>query len=162
MSSDCGSEDRGFEPRRSPFYVSIAFSVHSSDWKQRRPGRINPGPLCCSGRPALRALTLRGDNRPWGRELRGAARGVGGRGRRRPSHAHLLGGGEGEYGVARAVGGDGLLPYELLALVTARRVGEELHSEGPVGGAVQSGVYARLERAGLGRAYDGFVLQAVG
>src|SRR5215204_1465312 len=114
------------------------------------------------GGPSLGALTLRGDDRPRGREFGGAACGVGGCGRHRPPDAHLLGGREGEGGVAAAVGGDGLLPYELLALVAARRVGEELHGEGPVWDAVEPGAYGRLERAGLGRAHHGPVLQAVG
>src|SRR5215203_5507184 len=88
------------------------------------------------GGPSRGALTLRGDYRPWGRELGGAACGVGGRGRHRPPHAHPLGGREGEGDVAAAIGRYALGSDEDLALVGARGVGEESDPEGPVGGAV--------------------------
>src|SRR5215208_1301308 len=52
------------------------------------------------------------------------------------AHGHLARRREGEGDVARSVGGDGLLPYELLALVSGR-VGEELDLEGLCGGALK-------------------------
>jgi hypothetical protein len=73
-----------------------------------------------------------------------------------------LRGREAEGDIAVWVGAHGLIADELLALVLARRVGEELDHEGVCGAAVELGLDGGRAAHGLGGGYDRLVLQIVG
>src|SRR5215210_4517934 len=96
-------------------------------------------------------------------ELGGVAPGARGRSRYVLLQLYRLARREGEGGVARTVGGDGRGAQQRLALVGDPGVGEELHPEGAIRGAVEGSPDGRLAgRALLRGGEDGEVLEVVG